>query len=233
MSILFFGNGPSAHPRRRISLQQIRDARIVLPMDHVLAFWFRRCALMFAGLVGGAAFASAQIVIRFDEIAAFSLPGEQYAGLGVHFGSGPAGVQNGLTNGDTGNWLLDGTAGPFFLGFNGTPSYSETVTFDFGITSVSLDVSRANGSAPTDTFTLTAFSGASLVDSQTITLSNAINVWSTVTVSASNITSVQILGGGAGFHPFGVDRFQFIPEPSVTALLAVGLIAAAAVRRRR
>lgn len=189
--------------------------------------------LLFAGAV--AARGQALITINFDDIAFGSNPAEQYASLGVHFLGVDAGIQNGLTNGDSGNWGVDGTNGPFFLGFNG-PSYSETITIDAPAVSVSLDVSRTSGSAPTDTFTLTAFAGSTPVATQTITLLTQ-NVWQTVTLNLGGpvITSLQLDGAGLGFHPYGVDNLQFnaVPEPSTWALLGGGLLGIAWLRRRR
>ena len=196
-----------------------------------------RYSFLLLVLCGAAARGRAQaiITINFDDIAAFSLPAEQYAGLGVHFGSGPNMVENGITNGDSGGWQLDGTVGPYFLGFNGSPSYSETITFDTATTGVSLDVSRSAGSAPTDTFTLTAFAGVTQVASQTVSLLS-LNSWQNVGVLATGITSIQISGAGAGFHPYGIDHLQIgitsIPEPSVGVLLGLGLLGSAWLRRR-
>jgi hypothetical protein len=180
--------------------------------------------LGFALAAASLARAQAVISITFDDIAAGSQPAEQYAGLGVHFGTGPYGVVQGLSNGDPGNWGVDGTAGPYFLGFNGP--YTETITFDTAAPGVSLDVSRTNGSSPSDTFTLTAFAGATQVGTQTITLAT-INVWQTVTIVATGITSITLADNGTGFAPFGIDNLKVgmvaVPEPSAWLLLALGL----------
>jgi hypothetical protein len=192
----------------------------------------------------------AQTVLRFDDLAQ-AVPGlpytpftlaEQYAGLGVHFTPTNAGVQDGLANGDAGNWAVDGTNGAFFLGFNGnppdvtgSPSYGDTITFDSSIATLSMDVSRANGSSAGDTFQLQAFAASTLVSSQSITF-GAINSWTTVTVAGPGITSVILQGNGvSSFHPFGVDNIVFsaVPEPPTAVLLLSGLIMACAGWRRR
>lgn len=178
----------------------------------------------------------AQVVVTldFENLAAGTHPGENYAAQGVHFSSGSFGVVGGLGNGDPGNWLIGGTAGSQFVGFNGP--YVMTVTFDTPQTYVGLDVSRANGSSATDSFTLTAFSGATQLATQTVPLPT-INVWQTVSFTIAGITSVQMTSNGSSFRPYGFDRLQFsttaIPEPSTWALLGLGLVAALGAVRRR
>lgn len=195
-----------------------------------------RLSRFLALFIGAVASAQAQVTITFDDISAGSQPAEQYASRGVHFSSGSFGVVAGIANGDPGNWSLNGTAGPYFLGFNGNPSYGATVTFDSAVPTVSVDVSRSNGSSGGDTFTLTAFSGATQVATQTLSLAS-INVWQTATVFSSSITSVQFLGSGGGFHPYGLDNLQIgtqaIPESSTYVMLALGLVAVGWSRRRR
>jgi hypothetical protein len=203
-----------------------------------------RILLAFLALAGAANLhGQAILTINFDDLAFGSHPDEQYAAaLGIHFLGGDTGVQNGLTNGDSGNWGVDGTQGPFFLGFNGptapdvlqTDPYKEKITFDFTAVNVSLDVSRTSGSLATDTFTLNAYDASNtMVATQKVTLST-INVWQTLTVSAPEIKSVLLLGEGTGFHPYGIDKIQFtpVPEPSAVALLAAGLLGLGWRRRR-
>lgn len=194
-----------------------------------------------AFLVGAMMFtattAQAQTTLKFDDLPAFSQVGSQYSSFGVTFTPGDFGVMVGLANGDPGNWGVDGTNGPYFLGFNGGPSYSITALFSSAVSNLFLDVSRTNGSQAGDTFTIAAFNGTTLLTSQTITF-NPINSWTTVNLAASGITSVAWSGSGQGFHPYGVDNIKFdvvtaTPEPASMILVATGLVGVFGAARRR
>jgi len=176
-------------------------------------------------------------VINFDEIAPangnFGFLTEEYAALGIHFVTTDDGsIFGGMSNGDPGNWDLEGTNGPAFLGFNGA-SYSAIANFDVAMGFVSLDVSRSLGSADGNTFTLDAYSGINLVGSQTVTL-GPINTWSTVSITGAGFDSIQMSGAGGGFHPFGVDNLIFTPAiPAPGALLLAGIGAGLVAKLRR
>lgn len=188
--------------------------------------------------VGATANAS---VITFDEIPPangnFGFLTEEYAALGIHFVTTDDGsIMGGISNGDPGNWNLEGTNGPAFLGFNGQ-SYSLTANFDAAMSIVSLDVSRSLGSFSGDTFTLDAYSGITLVGSQTVTL-GPINVWSAISIAAAGIDSIQMSGSGVSFlSPYGVDNLSFtgsvIPAPGALLLAGIGASFVANLRRRK
>lgn len=177
-------------------------------------------------------------VITFDEIVPangnFDFLTEEYAALGIHFVTTDDGsIMGGISAGDPGNWDLEGTNGPAFLGFNGL-SYSLTANFDAAMGLVSLDVSRSAGSSTGDTFTLDAYSGYTLVGTQTVTL-GPINTWSTASIAAAGIDSILMSGAGAGFHPFGVDNLVFnpaIPAPGALLLAVVGAGIVTNLRKR-
>jgi hypothetical protein len=160
-----------------------------------------------------------------------------YSYLGVTFGPTNAGVWEGLSQGDPGNWGLEGTNGPQFLGFNGGNGYNEVVTFNNPVNFVSLDFSRSNGSSD-GMIMLSAFDGMTLLGSTSVVLGD-INTWSTLSLSFPTITSIEWDGTGSGFHPYGVDNFQFTPsggttpEPSTFLLLGTSILGIAAVLRRR
>ena len=76
----------------------------------------------------------AETVITFDDIPAYQgndindVIREEYAHLGVHFNSDGRHsgiVRLGISQGDPGNWKLEGTNGPQFLGHN---SHGPSVT---------------------------------------------------------------------------------------------------------
>lgn len=177
-------------------------------------------------------------VISFEEIPPangnFGFLTEEYAALGIHFVTTDDGsTWDGMSNGDPGNWDLEGTNGPTFLGFNGA-SYSAIANFDVAMGLVSLDVSRSAGSSSGDTFTLDAYSANTLVGSQTVTL-GPINSWSTVSITAPGIDSIEMSGVGTGFHPYGVDNLIFnpvIPAPGALLLAGIGATLVANLRRR-
>src|SRR5258707_703312 len=91
------------------------------------------------GFAGAVAFALAAVLavgahattITFDEFAPSngggSLTNEYTATTGATFAGTNAGTWGGNSNGNPGNWALEGTNGPQFLGFNGD-GYTETVT---------------------------------------------------------------------------------------------------------
>jgi hypothetical protein len=177
-------------------------------------------------LLGGLAVAS-PITLTFDDLTAGTQVGNQYAADGVNFSLTDNGIQVGLANGDPGNWGVNGDNGPYFDGVNGTPAYGDTLTFLSPVSNFSVDSSRTNGSAAGDQLTVSAFAGATLLGSQTITF-GSVNTWTTVSLALSGITSVTIQGSGSGFHPFGIDNIVYtqgastVPEPASAGLALIG-----------
>lgn len=191
--------------------------------------------LVLALLVFADANAAPTQLIRFDEFPADNdsqggLPSNRYAALGVTIsGTDDGSTWGGLSNGDPGNWDLQGTNGPIFSGFNGT-SYSLLMNFSTFVTNFSLDVSRSLGSDTGDQFRLEGMQGGVVVESHTITLAG-INEWATVSIS-SPVDAIRWQGFGVGFHPFGVDNIQWRPIPECSTL-SLALIGAVALYRRR
>ncbi|MFN9674076.1 MAG: PEP-CTERM sorting domain-containing protein [Microcystis sp.] len=180
--------------------------------------------------------------ITFDEFPADNtngpLPASRYSSLGVTFVATDDGsTWGGLSNGDPGNWDINGTNGPIFSGFNGD-SYGLTMLFANEVSAFSLDASRSNGSQAGNSLTLKGYNNGSLVESVTVTF-NDINQWSTLSL-LTNVDEVRWIGNGIGFHPFGVDNIrwngavQTVPEPTSTlSLLVLGTLGAASTLKRK
>ena len=132
-----------------------------------------------------------------------------FAGLGVGFDPGDQRVCAGVSNGDPGNWGLEGTNGPDFFCFNGNnPGYVMEMTTSRIWTLVYLDVSRSNGSQAGDAFTIRTFRGSTEGASKTVVMGD-IDDWSPVLLEDSRgFDRVTWEGHGSGFHPFGVDNLE-------------------------
>ena len=170
------------------------------------------CTLIVASAVADAA------TITFAEVAATN-DGTPFAGTiaGATFSGTNAGIWAGNSNGDPGLWGLEGTNGPHFLGFNGGAGgsdplyYSEVVTFDVPVSSVSIDFARATGSVD-GSVTLQAFDSSGSIGFVTGEL-GSVNAWSTLSVAFPDMTSIAWNVMGTGSHPYGVDNLDYSPVP--------------------
>ncbi len=198
-----------------------------------------------AAVISLAACQAAQATtITFDEFAATNNNSPLttlYAGLGVTFGTDNSGTFGGIGQGDPGSWSLLGTNGSAFLGNNGVRngnSYVTTIFFSSAATNVSFDVSRSNGSSPGQTLMASAYNGATLLSSMTLSL-GAINSWSSHSIfNMAGIDKLVLDGSQSGFSPYGVDNLQFnsaapVPEPETYAMMLAGLGLLGIVARRR
>lgn len=180
--------------------------------------------------------AQAAVTITFDEFPATNDNApitNEYAGFGVTFGATNAGTWGGLSAGDPGNWDLEGTNGPAFLG-NNDAGYITSIFFSSLINNVSFDASRSSGSDAGQTLTISAYNGAALVASQTITFGD-INNWTSVSFATTGIDSLILDGSDTGFSPYGIDNLVIaVPEPETYGMLlaGLGLIGFIAYRRR-
>jgi hypothetical protein len=178
-------------------------------------------------------------VITFDDVPAIRLGNnlsdvirEEYAGLGVHFnrdGRFSGIVRMGLSQGDPGNWDLEGSNGPQFLGHN---VYGRTglIEFDWPVMSFKIDAAHAHD-VGVQNLTFRAYDATGLLESVTLP-SSVPGVWQTISLSAAGITRIEYSSG----QSFALDNMVFapVPEPSTLALLSVGSLGLLAyVWRRR
>ena len=179
--------------------------------------------------------------ICFDEYAPDNtngpMPADRYSSLGVTFNATDDGTTwDGLSDGDPGNWDLEGTCGSTFSGFNGN-SYGLTMLFSTDVEDFALDAARSNGSSAGNELTVQGWHNGSMVEMLTLVLGD-VNSWTTFALS-SVVDEVRLFGTGAGFHPFGIDNIRWntagaeVPEPGTLALLGSGLLGIGLVRRRR
>lgn len=132
--------------------------------------------------------------------------GTAYAPAGVTFTPTPS-IWGGIANGDPGNWGLNGTNGPSFLGINSGSGYQVQLDLARNATYFAVDVARSNGSVD-GSFTLTLFNSGVQVFTDTVTL-GAINSWQRVAGSvAGGFNRAVLSGAGTGSHPFGIDNIQ-------------------------
>ena len=187
------------------------------------------------------------VTISFDEVAANNSNAaitSLYASQGVTFGSDNSGIWGGQSQGDPGNWALEGSNGTAFLGNNGINNgnaYVTSINFSSLMSNVSFDVSRSNGSTAGQSLVASAYQGGTLHSSRSIVL-GGINSWTSVAFGIGSITSLIITGSATGFSPYGIDNLQFMrtdnllsginqlqgavthaPEPTTYFMLLAGL----------
>jgi hypothetical protein len=121
-----------------------------------------------------------------------------------------------MSDGDPGEWSLEGTNGSAFVGFNGF-SFSLTMLLDEAVEGFQLDVARAAGSNWRAGFTLAGFRNGEFVEETFVDLgATGINEWSTAALSQP-VDEVQMIGSG-GWQPFGVDNVQWGGEGGGSAM---------------
>jgi hypothetical protein len=185
-------------------------------------------AMIIFGVCGPA---SAVIILTFDDIPAHQgnnindVIREDYAYLGVHFNSDGRHsgiVRLGISQGDPGNWNLEGTNGPQFLGHNSI-GLTGLIEFDMPISSYQVDV--AEGHDGVINLTFEAYNASGLLESVTLQ-STSPGVWETIKLSATGITRIEYYSPSS----FALDNMQFVPEPATLLRLGLGAVL---VRRKR
>lgn len=172
--------------------------------------------------------AAAATVLTFDD--AYSdlgdggNPATYYSAEGVTISGDYFGVVGGVGNGDPGDWKLGGTNGSAFLGCNDGNSCSPTFSFSSPVQNVSLDIGLANDWSAT--FTVAGYLDGSLVDSDTVTVSDpgtADGTWDTFALDGA-VNSVVVSSSFTSGFAYGLDNFSFtaaaVPEPASWLLLA-------------
>lgn len=177
-------------------------------------------------------------VIRFDEAgwAGWAIPGPYVdpatyyqASDGVTFTGNYYSNIGGNSNGDPGNWNLDGINGPVFLGTNAGIGSGPNVHFASPAYDVTLDVGLP-GHNWTNDIIVTGFLGASIIESHTVNIASPTDPgnWDTVGFGSA-LDRIEVrLGAGSGFA-FGIDNIVFnstpaVPEPSTYAMAVLGLL---------
>lgn len=202
---------------------------------------------MVATLLLVASQSATAVTISFDEYAANNSNAaitNRYAPLGVTFGGDNSGIWSGQSQGDPGNWAIEGSNRSAFLGNNGINNgnaYVTSINFSGLMSNVSFDVSRSNGSNAGQSLIASTYQDATLLSSQSIVL-GGINSWISVAFGIGSITSLVITGSATGFSPYGIDNLQFMgtdnllsginqlqgavshaPEPTIYFMLLAGL----------
>ena len=181
------------------------------------------------------------VVITFDELPAMNnnLPlTSAYAGVGVTFDNRNSGIWGGLAEGDPGNWQVNGTSGPQFLGNNGqnnNSTYAQSIFFATPQFFIYFDATRTEGSGAGQTLTANAYDSLNdLVATETLVLGN-VNAWSTFTLNAANIVRVDTVGSAQGYSPYAIDNLNYntVPEPSTLALAGIIGLSPILCRRQR
>jgi hypothetical protein len=201
------------------------------------------CSLAVACLFTFATAVSNAATINFDEFPANNnnvAITTSYNYLGVTFGTDNSGTWGGISNGNPGNWDLEGTNGSAFLGNNGQNNYNTSILFTTAVSSISFDVSRSRGSSPGQTITLLAYAGSLLLGSTGAIALGDINSWTTFNLNIAGIDKVVLDGSGSEsvFSPYGIDNLQFsavapVAEPASLILLLAGIAGLAGLRSGR
>ena len=195
-------------------------------------------ALALSIFVSGSGQALAAI-IDFEDIYAdlcdVSNPATYYqSSLGVTFGGTYWGVIGGVSNGDPGNWDMEGTNGPASLADGDDGGLLTTFAFDSPVNNVSFDVGTSFGD--TNDYTIVATLGGSQVGQDVFSLTdddNGEGTWRTVifnqTLDAISIAAVSsVVYSGSGLDNI---QFSIVPEPAALALASLGLTFIATRRR--
>lgn len=168
-----------------------------------------------------AAFAGGSTQLHFNDVGTYAT----YSSSGVTF-SGPVHISSAYAN----HYNTSGTSLDNYFG----DTTSMVITFDYGVGAFAF-----NFGASDSVWTLSAYSGATLLDTLLINPTYGSNNGAYFGLSGSNITSATLATGNYDY--VFVDNFTFttrevqsaVPEPATWAFMLLGFGAVGGVMRRR
>lgn len=180
---------------------------------------------------------SAAVIDFEDAYAAFGYRGQVgdfYADKGLTVSGNYFGLIGGVSQGDPGNFDLEGTNGPSSLAVN-TITHTIDLNFD-AVVDLTLDLGIDFGY--TSDITIITYAGGAEVSNNMITLTDTLNngygTW--YDMSWEGVDRV-FLEATSGWRAWSIDNLVFetaeVPEPAMIAVLAIGLLGGFAASRKK
>lgn len=161
----------------------------------------------------------------WDDLGYRGQPDNYYLAYGLTISGDYFGLISGVTQGDSGNFDLEGTNSPAVLAVN---TLGHTIELIFGSsTNVSLDIGVAFGNS--SNVLVSTYLGGNLISSNTLTISDSLNggfgTWTQQDWVGVDKIELQASGG---YRAWAIDNVQFtkteVPEPSTLAVFALSLM---------